>query len=139
MNECINIGVESAEWLRTCILEWIEKRPEKTKSKLKNIRLDTYKGHVIVMIFMLAIWISLWVLSGALTRKKLDNLTSGAFLWLGCLVGPVGVWARWYLARFNGQGIGKKGWFKWLPIGTLSANFLAACIMAALSTISKAV
>lgn len=139
VNECINIGVETGEWLRKCILEWIEKCPEKTKSKLKNMRLDTYKWHVMVMIFMLVVWVSLWGLSGALTRKKLDNLTSGAFLWLGCLVGPVGVWARWYLARLNGQGLGKMGSLKWLPVGTLSANFLAACIMAALSTISKAV
>ncbi|KAG1369838.1 hypothetical protein COCNU_15G002040 [Cocos nucifera] len=49
------------------------------------------------------------------------------------------VWIRWYLARLNGQGLGREGRLRWLPIGTLSANILAACIMAALATISKAV
>ncbi|XP_020592883.1 LOW QUALITY PROTEIN: uncharacterized protein LOC110033297 [Phalaenopsis equestris] len=139
VNECINIGVESAEWLRRCFLEWIENCPERTKTILKNMRLDTFKWNVIIMIFMLVIWASLWGLSGTLAGKELDNLTSGAILWLGCLAGPVGVWARWYLARLNGQGLGKKGSLKWLPIGTLLANFLAACFMAALTTISKAV
>ncbi|KAL0911018.1 hypothetical protein M5K25_019119 [Dendrobium thyrsiflorum] len=139
VNECVNIGVESAAWLRRCFLQWIEKCPQRTKNKLMKLKLDTFKRHVMVMIFLLAIWVSLWCLSGALARKKLDNPTSGAVLWLGCLVGPIGVWARWYLARLNGQGLGKKGYLKWLPIGTLLANFLAACIMAALSTISKAV
>lgn len=139
VNECVNIGVESAECLRRSFLEWIEKKPDRSKSRLYNLRLDTLKLQVMVMILLLVIWVSLWGLSGVLAIRKLDNYTNGAVLWLGCLIGPPGVWARWYLSRLNGQGLGKKGSLKWLPIGTLMANFLAACLMAALSTINNAV
>jgi len=56
------------------------------------------------------------------------------------MVGPIGVWIRWFLARLNGHGLGKDGLrFKWIPFGTVIANVSAACVMAALSTIKNAV
>ncbi|KAK8961811.1 hypothetical protein KSP40_PGU011972 [Platanthera guangdongensis] len=139
VNECVTIGVESAEFLRSCFSEWIENCSEKTKGRFQCLRLDTLKLQLMVIILMLVIWVSLSGLSCILAVKKMDNLTNGAVLWLGCLLGPFGVWARWYLSRLNGQGLGIKGSLKWLPIGTLLANFLAAFLMAALSTISNAV
>ncbi|XP_016200165.1 uncharacterized protein LOC107641173 [Arachis ipaensis] len=55
------------------------------------------------------------------------------------MVGPVGMWIRWFLARLNGRGLGRAGLFKWMPFGTLIANVSAACVMAALSTVKEAV
>ena len=72
-------------------------------------------------------------------RKEFSSGSSGAQLWLACLVGPPGVWIRWFLARLNGRGLGRDGLFKWVPFGTLAANVSAFCIMAALSTVKKAV
>ncbi|KAF8689165.1 hypothetical protein HU200_041947 [Digitaria exilis] len=81
-----------------------------------------------------------WVYAVAgIVLVNVRNLADGAVLWMGCSVAPPGVWLRWYLARLNGQGIGKQGSFKWLPVGTLAANVLAAGIMAALAVTSKAV
>jgi len=81
----------------------------------------------------------LWVLSIVLATIKVRSLADGAVLWLGCSVAPPGVWLRWYLARLNGQGIGKQRSLKWLPVGTLAANVLAAAIMASLAVTAKAV
>ncbi|KAJ0973281.1 hypothetical protein J5N97_021240 [Dioscorea zingiberensis] len=139
VNESIRYGVETAEELRRSLLIWHNKSSRRTKIILENLRVNTQKRHFVVLLLMLVIIGVLWTLSGVLAKRKLDNVTNGAVLWLGCLVGPPGVWARWYLARLNGQGLGRKGTLKWLPIGTLTANILAACIMAALETISKEV
>ena len=49
------------------------------------------------------------------------------------------MWIRWFLVRLNGCGLGRAGLFKWVPFGTLAANVSASCIMAALSTVKKAV
>ena len=81
----------------------------------------------------------LWGVCGELLREEFSKGSSGAQLWLACFVGPPGVWIRWFLARLNGRGLGRAGLFKWVPFGTLAANVSAACIMAALSTVKKAV
>ena len=81
----------------------------------------------------------LWSLSGILLREEFSNDTDKAQLWLGCLVGPLGVWIRWLLARLNGRGLGRAGRLRWIPFGTLIANVSASCIMAALATVKKAV
>lgn len=81
----------------------------------------------------------LWIVSAFLSGKKFHSPSSEAQLWLGCIVGPFGVWIRWFLARLNGRGLGKAGHLKWVPFGTLIANVSAACVMAALATVKKAV
>ncbi|KAM0976562.1 hypothetical protein FF1_019536 [Malus domestica] len=82
---------------------------------------------------------SLWSIGGIQLREEFNSSSSEAQLWLGCIVGPFGVWIRWFLARLNGRGLGKTGLLKWVPFGTLIANVSAACVMAALSTMKKAV
>ncbi|KAM0940486.1 putative fluoride ion transporter CrcB [Dioscorea sansibarensis] len=139
MNESMRYGLETAEVLRRCILNWHYKSSRKTKIMLENLRVNTYNRRILVLISMIMIYIILWSLSCILAKRKLDSVTNGAVLWLACLVGPPGVWIRWYLARLNGRGIGRKGILKWLPTGTLIVNVLASCIMAALSTITKEV
>lgn len=81
----------------------------------------------------------LWGVFGSLEKKEFDSGGSDAQLFLACIVGPFGVWIRWWLACFNGGGLGKNGKLKWIPFGTLAANVLAACIMAALATLKKVV
>ncbi|KAB2629094.1 membrane protein-like [Pyrus ussuriensis x Pyrus communis] len=77
--------------------------------------------------------------SGILLREEFNSDSSEAQLWLGCIVGPFGVWIRWFLARLNGRGLGTTGCLKWVPFGTLIANISAACVMAALSTVKRVV
>lgn len=139
VNESIRLGVESAEALRRSLVEKFNQEPGRTQPRLECWRVDNYQRHLIVMISLLLILLAILGLSGALVTTELDRVRNGAVLWLGCLVGPLGVWGRWYLARLNGQGIGRKEFLKWLPMGTLLANVLAACLMAALATISKVV
>ncbi|KZV27473.1 hypothetical protein F511_02582 [Dorcoceras hygrometricum] len=79
----------------------------------------------------------LWSVFGLLEKKEFNSGGSDAQLFLACIVGPFGVWIRWWLARLNGRGLGKNGMLKWIPFGTLAANVLAACIMAALGTLKK--
>ena len=50
------------------------------------------------------------------------------------MVGPTGVWIRWFLARLNGHGLGKAGLFKWIPFGTLIADVSGACDVGRMST-----
>ncbi|KAK6114876.1 hypothetical protein DH2020_007145 [Rehmannia glutinosa] len=89
---------------------------------------------------MLGIFLALlWGLFGSLAKNDFESGSSEAHLFLACMVGPFGVWIRWFLARFNGRGLGKNGVLKWMPFGTLAANVLAACVMAALATLKKAV
>lgn len=81
----------------------------------------------------------LYTLSGILEHREFPSGSSEAELWLACMVAAPGVWIRWWLARFNGRGFGKAALFKWIPFGTLIANVGAACVMAGLSTVKKAV
>ncbi|KAL4598964.1 hypothetical protein ACB092_11G093200 [Castanea dentata] len=110
-----------------------------TPSSSSNWRVDSFKRHLAVMVALILMLGLLWGVCGALLREDFSSGSSGAQLWLACFVGPPGVWIRWFLARLNGRGLGRAGLFKWVPFGTLAANVSAACIMAALSTVKKAV
>ncbi|KAG8379900.1 hypothetical protein BUALT_Bualt07G0137300 [Buddleja alternifolia] len=76
-------------------------------------------------------------LFGSLERKEFKTGSREAQLFLACIVGPFGVWIRWFLALFNGYGLGRNGKLKWMPFGTIAANVLAAYLMAALATLKK--
>ncbi|XP_057833646.2 uncharacterized protein LOC131044348 isoform X2 [Cryptomeria japonica] len=91
-------------------------------------------GFILVMFIFAILW-------GGSLVLLVFNFTSQhkTKLWMACMVGPFGVWARWYMARLNGQGIGAKKHLKWLPIGTLLTNLMTSIIMAALSTIHQVV
>ncbi|XP_022141383.1 fluoride export protein 2 [Momordica charantia] len=123
----IIFGIETAEGFR-----WVLRRRNISCSWCWKV--DSYKRHLAVMVGFLLMLALLWSLSGSLLEREFSG--GGAELWVGCLVGPVGVWVRWFLARLNGRGVGR---WKWVPIGTLMANVLAACVMAALATVKKAV
>lgn len=128
----IIFGVETAEGMR-----WILIRRFDFERKLKMG--VGYRYRLVLLMIFLAVLATLWGISGFLERNEFHNGGSRAQLWLACLVGPLGVWIRWFLARLNGRGLGKSGMLKWVPFGTLVANVSAACIMAGLATMKKAV
>ncbi|CAD6212097.1 unnamed protein product [Miscanthus lutarioriparius] len=140
VNESITIGAETGERLRSLILKYIrEKSLIGHKYDWEHWRVDTRTKQFVILSVMIILMSFFWILSIVLTVVKMHSLADGAVLWMGCSVAPPGVWLRWYLARLNGQGIGKQRSLKWLPIGTLVANVLAAGIMAILAVTSKAV
>ncbi|CAK8566366.1 unnamed protein product [Lathyrus sativus] len=134
----IAFGVETAKGFRCLLIRLNITSPENGISKI-NYKVNSYHRQLTVMVLFLVILGILWGVSGALVKAKFKHGGSAAELWFACMVGPIGVWIRWFLARLNGRGLGKKGLFQWIPFGTLIANVSAACVMAALSTIKNAV
>jgi fluoride exporter len=140
VNESITVGAETGERLRSLILKYIrEKSLIGHKYDWEHWRVNTRAKQSVLLSVMIILMSFFWILSIVLTVVKMHSLGDGAVLWMGCSVAPPGVWLRWYLARLNGQGIGKQRSLKWLPTGTLVANVLAAGIMAVLAVTSKAV
>ncbi|KAH9605754.1 hypothetical protein KSS87_013126 [Heliosperma pusillum] len=129
----ISFGVETAKGFG-----WLLKRVKRGFG-IKTSKINKYNCNLVVLLVLVLMWAGLWTTSGILEKKEFKDGGSGAQLWLACFVGPVGVWVRWWLARLNGQGLGRTGRWNWFPFGTLIANVSAACMMAALSTVKKAV
>ncbi|KAI5597653.1 hypothetical protein BDE02_02G079700 [Populus trichocarpa] len=129
----IKLGVGTAK----CFKSFLER--SNRSSDLAGWRVDNCYHHLGVLVVLVVILGLLWSVSWAMLKKEYNHDSGGAQLWLACIVAPPGVWIRWFLARLNGRGLGKAGSLKWVPFGTLIANVSAACIMAALSTVKKAV
>lgn len=135
----IKFGIRTAQGLKW-ILEMLNLFPVSDLPNSKsNWKADYCKRQVAVLVVLLLMLGLLWGISAALEERDFHSGSSEAQLWLACIVGPFGVWIRWFLARLNGRGLGKAGLWKWLPIGTLIANVSAACVMAALAIVKKAV
>ncbi|KAG8491769.1 hypothetical protein CXB51_015076 [Gossypium anomalum] len=135
----IIFGIETAKGFRW-ILKKLNTRPERgVPSSNCNWTLNSSRRHLVAMLILLLVLGVLLSVSGLLLKEEFSSGSSGAQLWLACLVGPFGVWIRWFLARLNGRGLGKSGILRWLPFGTLITNVSAACIMAGLSAIEKSV
>ncbi|XP_050364880.1 fluoride export protein 1 isoform X2 [Argentina anserina] len=132
----IIFGIETAKGFRHLLKRC---SGSDTTSSRKTFRVGSYKRHVAVWAVLLVMLGCLWSVSGILMEEEFRNDSSETHLWLACIVGPVGVWIRWFLARLNGRGLGKTQLLKWVPFGTLIANVSAACIMAALATVKKEV
>ncbi|KAF7816890.1 fluoride export protein 2-like [Senna tora] len=130
----IIFGVETAKGFR-----WVLNVSSISQKWPIKWKVNSRKRQLGVMSVALVILGSLWGVSGALVKTKFKHGGNAAQLWLACLVGPIGVWIRWFLARLNGRGLGKAGLMKWVPFGTLMANVSAACTMAALASVNKAV
>ncbi|KAK7310373.1 hypothetical protein RJT34_07847 [Clitoria ternatea] len=133
----IIFGIETAKGFR-----WLLRRMNMSSGSggsNSNCKVDSYGHQLTIMVMFLVILGILWGVSGALVKTEFKRGSSAAELWFACIVGPIGVWIRWFLARLNGCGLGKTGLFKWVPFGTLIANVSAACVMAALATVKNAV
>ncbi|KAF6173761.1 hypothetical protein GIB67_025694 [Kingdonia uniflora] len=135
--ESLRTGVETAKGFRFLLKRFTMNSESVKPNPRWNYRVDGFKQHLMVMVMMVLLLGFLWGVSGTLLRKRLYDGNSNAQLWLACIVAPPGVWARWFFARFNGRGLGKKGVLKWIPFGTLLVNVSAASVMAALSTVKK--
>ncbi|XP_076919478.1 fluoride export protein 1-like [Bidens hawaiensis] len=122
-------GVETAKGLK-----WAFNRTNLSSKCQVKYSTTSQTILIVVMVTMLG-W--LWGVSVTLLMKDFNTDSSTAHLWLGCIVGPLGVWIRFYLAQLNGQGVGRTQMMKWMPFGTLIANVTAACIMAAFATMKK--
>ncbi|KAG8378297.1 hypothetical protein BUALT_Bualt08G0122800 [Buddleja alternifolia] len=118
--------------------KWLIRRSNIRKS-FSSLFYDYSKCISTFMVILLLMLGLLWGLFGSLEKKEFKTGSSEAQLFLACMVGPFGVWIRWFLTRFNGRGLGKNDKLKWMQFGTLAANVLAACVMAALATLKKAV
>lgn len=94
---------------------------------------ESCKNQMVIMLVLLFVLGLLWCVSGVLMIYEFKN-DENSFLWIACIVGPLGVWIRWLLASLNRHGLGSTGFLNWIPFGTLIANVSAACIMAALAT-----
>ena len=137
----IIFGIETAKGFR-----WLLRRP-KTKTSAgsgtcgsnTNWKVDSYNRQLIVTIVLLMILGLFLGVSGAIVKAEFKHGGDAAQLWLACIVGPLGVWIRWFLARLNGRGVGRAGFLKWIPFGTLIANVSAAWVVAALATVKKSV
>lgn len=83
------------------------------------------RGYKVQCIFILASSL-MWIGSAVLSILDVHNPTRRK-LWMGCAVGPLGTWMRWFLSKLNGQGItiGSRPRFKWFPLGTFLANSVA--------------
>ncbi|TKY56193.1 membrane protein [Spatholobus suberectus] len=133
----IIFGVETAKGFRW-LLNRMNKRAGSDSFKI-NWKMDNYSRQLAVMVVLLVVLGLLWGVSAALVKSEFKHGGSYAQLWFSCMVGPLGVWIRWFLARFNGRGLGRTGLLKWIPFGTLAANISAASVMATLASVNKAV
>lgn len=104
-----------------------------------SCKVDCRILRIAILLLLVLLLSLLWALSIALWKTGIEAQETSAMLWLACIVGPPGVWLRWFLAGYNGRGFGRAGTMKWVPIGTLAANVLAAILMAGLATIKKVV
>lgn len=132
----IIFGIETAKGLK-----WLHRRSN-MRSITRCYGDSVSNKHYCLLTFMVMLLLMLallWSVFGCLARREFDSGSSEAQLFLACMMGPFGVWIRWYLARLNGRGLGRNAMLKWMPFGTLAANVAAACIMAALATLKKAV
>ncbi|XP_059630791.1 fluoride export protein 1-like isoform X2 [Cornus florida] len=135
----LRIGIRSAKGFRW-LLKRLNTSPEHGISNSKrNWKVDNYKRHLTVTVVLVLMLGILYGVTGTLLNKEFDSGSSEAHLWLACMVGPLGVWIRWWLSRLNGRGLGRAGLLKWFPFGTLIANVFAACVMAALAILKTVV
>lgn len=135
----IIFGIETAKGFRWLLKRYSTSSGKETPKSGSNWKVDSCERHLAVILALTLLLCALWIVSAVLSKEELDGGGRAAELWLGCIVGPIGVWIRWFLARLNGRGLGKTGTLRWVPFGTLIANVSAACVMAALATVKKAV
>lgn len=130
---CVYVGVATANGFR-----WLSGR-FCTCSTNNCCRVDYQILQTVILLLLILLWSFLWAVSIQLFKIGFKAQEPIAKLWLACLLGPPGVWLRWFLAGYNGRGIGRSGSYKWFPFGTLAVNVLASTLMAGSTTIMKVV
>ncbi|KAL8107057.1 fluoride export protein 1-like [Apium graveolens] len=137
---CIILGIETAEDIKWILRKLSTSSQSGQFRSRPNSKVGSFKIHMVVTLVLLVLLVLFYCLSGSLEKNKFNKGGSEAQLLLACMVAPLGVWMRWFLAKkLNGRGLGKNGVLKWLPFGTLIANVSAASIMATFAVLKKAV
>ncbi|KAH9545831.1 hypothetical protein CY35_12G067800 [Sphagnum magellanicum] len=132
------LGIDSAKLLNWSIAHIQQGRANRGLDTIQWVSPDNLQRRKFGLVFFLCVSSSLWVSAIVLTIIDTTSIVR-RHLWLACVVAPPGVWARWLLARLNGQGIGSKHYFKWIPLGTLLTNMIACTLEAILTVIQIAV
>lgn len=130
------IGVDTAKALKWIIARNQQHRLKKGLKVISRPSPDNFHRRMVSFAIFLFLSVSLWGAALILTLKN-GYSEKLRILWLACIVAPPGVWARWYLARLNGRGLGTR--LKWLPLGTLLANLFAASLEAVLGSVQNVV
>ncbi|KAH9305831.1 hypothetical protein KI387_010235, partial [Taxus chinensis] len=97
------LGIESAKLIAYVHGEVKKKQPRLKWAPTCEYYQHSLYGFIICMFIIGILWGGSIVLSVFEFRSHHKKT-----LWIACMVGPFGVWIRWYLARLNGQGIGAK-------------------------------
>lgn len=123
-------GIDSAKGLKWAIGKLQQHGVKNEVKGIRRLSPDNNRRRMVSFMVFAFTTVCLWGAALALLIKG-GSPQKVRILWLACIVAPPGVWSRWHLARFNGKGLG--GRLKWLPVGTLLANLLAATLEAVLS------
>ncbi|KAJ8645074.1 hypothetical protein MRB53_006822 [Persea americana] len=130
---CVYVGVATAKGFRWLLGRFC------TCNTNNCCRVDYQILRTAILLLLMLLWSSLWAVSIPLFKIGFKAQKPIAKLWLASLLGPPGVWLRWFLAGYNGLGFGRSGSWKWFPFGTLAVNVLASTLMAGSTTIMKAI
>lgn len=132
----LQIGIDTANSLLAMVEQWQQERDLEGRPRIAFPRPDHLNRRWRVLMLFFTLSALMW--TGAAAGTAVDTGSEARRkLFLSILVGPFGVWTRWYLARLNGRGVGIKHHLKWLPVGTLVTNLVAAWLEAALSAINR--
>ncbi|KAL1834695.1 hypothetical protein ACET3Z_004346 [Daucus carota] len=130
----IIFGVETAQGFKWTLRKLsTSSQPGHFRSR-SSLKADSSKIPMVVTVVLLVVVVLFYCLSGSLEWKEFNKGGSRAQLLSGPsgrILGPS--------KKLNGQGLGKNGFLKWLPFGTLTANVSAACVMALFAILKKAV
>ncbi|RWR73687.1 CRCB domain-containing protein [Cinnamomum micranthum f. kanehirae] len=130
---CVYVGVATAKGFRWLLGRFC------TCSTNNCCRVDYQILRTVILLLLILLWSFLWAVRIQLFKIGFKAQEPIAKLWLACLLGSPGVWLRWFLAGYNGRGIGRSGSWKWFPFGTLAVNVLASTLMAGSTTIMKVI
>lgn len=137
---CIIFGIETAEGFKWILQKLSTSSQQGQFRSRSNSKVGSFKIHKVVTVVLLVLLVLFYCLSGSLVKKEFNKGGSEAQLLLACMVAPLGVWLRWFLAKkLNGRGLGKNGFLKWVPFGTLVANLSAAWVTAVFAILKKSV
>ncbi|KAJ7533230.1 hypothetical protein O6H91_13G038600 [Diphasiastrum complanatum] len=131
----LQVGIDTAKGLQSAINSIQSSRVEKGLARIPKPAAESLERRQLSLFLFLVSSAVLWVLTSILVAKDAHSFNRRK-LWLACVLAPPGVWTRWFLSHYNGRGIGRKRWLKWLPIGTFATNIIASNIECLLSLIN---
>lgn len=127
----LQVGVDMASWCTTIVSRWNHMRAQNGQNPLGFSSNNFNRRWWSLLISLIISFVLLLGASVGVAVESGDSRTRR--LWLACLLAPCGAFLRWYLSRLNTIIASTKGYFAWVPVGTLAANLSASVMEAALS------